>query len=247
MLLLVLILGGLLYSNEIDMMKLLTEEYPPYNYTENGIVIGIAPDLMEEMLKKLDTKLTQKDIKVYPWARGYLMALKEKNTVLFAMTKTSAREKLFKWVGPIIENHNILMAKKEKNIKINSFEDINKYEVGVVRNDIAEQLLLSNGVYEKNLQEVANVISNLKKLNVDRVDLIGYTEIALKWVIKKNKYNLDDYEIVFNLTKEPSSLYFAFNKDTSDEIIEKFQNVLDEVKKEGTYDNIILKYTGNSN
>jgi len=72
--------------------------------------------------------------------------------------------------------------------------------------------------------------------------MIAYGYPEMDWIIKENGHDITEYEIVFEITKEEKNLYFAFNKDTSDEIIGKFQKALDEVKKEGLYDKIISKY-----
>jgi len=37
-------------------------------------------------------------------------------------------------------------------------------------------------------------------------------------------------------------LYIAFNKNTPDTIIEKWQKALDDIKKDGTYQKILNKY-----
>ena len=58
-----ILFGILLYGNDIDNLKMMTEEYPPYNYSENGLVIGIFPDLMGEMLKKVGDKINTKGYK----------------------------------------------------------------------------------------------------------------------------------------------------------------------------------------
>jgi polar amino acid transport system substrate-binding protein len=67
------------------------------------------------MLTIAGAKKSRADIKIWPWARGYETALKEKNTVLFSTTRTEARENLFKWVGPIMPSRIVLVAKKTEH------------------------------------------------------------------------------------------------------------------------------------
>lgn len=39
-----------------------------------------------------------------------------------------------------------------------------------------------------------------------------------------------------------SQLYIAFHKETSEEVIQRWQKALDEIKKDGTYQKILQKY-----
>lgn len=227
-------------AQSVDSIKLMTEEYPPYNFMKDGQSQGISVDLMEEMLKKMGSKKTRKDMPVLPWARSYKMVLKEKNTALFLMTRTSEREASFKWVGPIIDLSIVLTAKKSKNIKISNDSDIMKYKIGTVRDDVGEQLLLGKGISKGKLDRVSKAKSNIKKLKSGKIDLISYDEAVTKWVLKSIGANIGDYEAVYTLQKGAG--FYAFHKDTPDSIIKQFQEALDKVKASGKYKQITDKY-----
>jgi len=49
--------------------RIITEEFPPYNYTDHdGKVVGISTEIVREMLKRLDHA---DNIEVMPWVDGY--------------------------------------------------------------------------------------------------------------------------------------------------------------------------------
>jgi polar amino acid transport system substrate-binding protein len=228
-------------AQNIDELYLMSEEFPPYNYKENGEIKGTSIDLMDQILRKLHSKQNKNNIHILPWARAYNYLLKKENTVLFVMTRTQNREKLFKWVGPISTARNVLIARKARHIKISSAEDIKKYAVGAVRNDAGAQLLISEaGIPEKKIYLVPSAIQSIKMLNLDRIDLFAFDENVTVWLIKKNHLNPEDYETVFILQK--GFHYFAFHRNTSDLIIENFQKTLDEIKLQGDYDKILDRY-----
>ena len=52
---------------------------------------------MEKTLQA--AQLRDYQIRLYPWARAYDMALKEPNVLIFLIARTSARETQFKWAG----------------------------------------------------------------------------------------------------------------------------------------------------
>ncbi len=228
------------FAQSIDDLILMTEQYPPYNLEVDGKPQGIAVDTLVLMLQNVGSKLTRKNIKVLPWARGYKSVQSQPYTCLFSTTRTKERENLFKWVGPVGINKIVLTAKKERNIKINSPEDLKKYRIGVISEDVAEQLLAELGISKYDMDRVPQTILNIRKLNVGRIDLWGYGEDVAKWEIKTHGFDPGDYETAYVLKSK--ELYFAFNKETSDALIQKLQKALDEVKKRGDYQKILDKY-----
>jgi len=160
---LVLVLATLIFSSTlvaqtVDDLTFLTEHYPPFNFEEDEKLQGIAVESLREMFKLVDTDKTIQDVKLWPWARGYSRVLDTKNTVLFSTARTEAREKLSKWVGPVAPSHIVVLAKKSRGAKVDSIQDLHKYRIGVVRDDIGEQLLLQMGVRKGNIHQTISGI-----------------------------------------------------------------------------------------
>jgi polar amino acid transport system substrate-binding protein len=238
-----LLLGGICRAEPVlaDSLVLMSEEFPPYNFTDNnGDRKGTSIDLMVLILERMNSQKTRKDIEMLPWTRAYQKIQKEKNTVLFAMVKTTEREKLFKWVGPISTANNALIARKSQKIKIGSIEDAKKYTIGVVRDAAAAELVRKAGIPWENLNVVAKPEQNILKLERGRIDLIAYDEIVTRWILRDKGMKPEDFETVYLLEK--GEHYFAFNKDTPDALIQRMQAILDDLKKEGKYQEILDKY-----
>lgn len=75
-----------------------TEDYPPYNYEENGKVTGLSTEIVKATLDEAEIKYS---IKTYPWSRAIEMAENGENVLIFTITRNKERERNFKWVGPI--------------------------------------------------------------------------------------------------------------------------------------------------
>jgi len=233
----------------VDDLILMIESFPPFNFEENGELKGIAVELAEKMLRLAGSRLTRKDIRQMPWSRAYRDALETENTVLFLINRNPAREKLFKWVGPVapIPIKYVLIAKKERRIRITSPDDLKKYRIGVVFNDLSEQLAAEMGIEDENIDPVSSGEINLLKLNRNRIDLWNYEANVAKWLITHFGFKMEDYEVVYILKKELPT-YFAFHRNTPDKIIQKFQRALDELRKtppgtmESELDKIVKKY-----
>ncbi|MGM0508015.1 MAG: substrate-binding periplasmic protein [Fusobacteriota bacterium] len=238
------LITGILFSAGINDLKMYTEQYPPYNYEneKTGKLEGIMVDVVEYILEDNNSSLTKEDINLVPWARGYNETLNRKNTVIFGITFTEERKPKFKWAGPVIKNRVVLKAKKEEEIEINGVEDMKDYKIGVVRDDIAQQLLEKMGVPDKNLYEDATPKLNARKLNAERIDIWAYEENVASYTLRSEGYNPNDYESIY-LLKE-GELFIGFNKDTSDEIVNKFQKSIEKLKTKDkdVYDKILEKY-----
>lgn len=239
---------GIQHVQAKDLLGLdyVTEIYPPYNLKAEGKLTGIAVDLLVASLGDLGHDMSISKIKVLPWARGYRQAVSGPHTVLFSTTRTEQREPLFKWVGPIAPTRVVLLAKKSDGIVIGTSNDIKKYRIGVLRDDIGEQMVVSLGAQENKLTKVAKADSVIKMLNNNRVDLWAYEENAARWFIKQAGLNNADYATAYVL--KTSDLYYTFSLDVDDSLVNNLQKGIDNIKvirdgeKQSRYDAILKKY-----
>ncbi len=210
---------------DVDDIQYYTEENAPGNFTENGKLKGIAVELLELIWK--DMGYPKQKIRMVPWPRGYDALKRKPGTCLFGTTYTVSRDKeeQFKWVGPIKPNNIVLFANSYHNIKLSSLDDAKQYKIGTVVDDVGEVLLLDNGFDLATLDRTSNVISNLKKLSTGRIDLFAKNSDSVISEIRAKKLNMDGYEIVWTLSEQDQ--YYAFHKDTPQELIDRFQAALD--------------------
>jgi polar amino acid transport system substrate-binding protein len=232
---LVLVLFMFLVSLYGQKLSVMTEEYPPYNFSKNGKITGLATEIVEEIMK--DLRANSK-IKMMKWSKAYNIIQKKPNQVLFVMTRTKERENLFEWVGPVAENKWVLFAKKDSKLEINSLEDAKKVKrIGTYKDDACELYLKNNGF--KNIDSVTLDVQNVKKLNANRIDLWIAGEIQGYYKAKSiNKANI--LKKVYDIKN--TQLYIAFSKDTDKTVLQMWQNALDNMKKDGRYDTILNRY-----
>ncbi len=239
--LITLLFVGLIADEEI---KMYTEHYPPYNMkSKDGKLVGSSIEVLEAVLKKMDSKQGLKDVKLRSWAKSYSVAQKKKNAMVFSTTRTESREALFKWVGPIATATVGVVALKSKHIVIDKISDFNNYKVGAVLKDIGEILLLDAGVNKNSIyyvkgKDAINILFN--KMQKNRIDMFAYNLNVAFSNAKIEGFDINKYEIVYTL--KVGYQYFAFNKNTDDKVVQKWQNALDAIKKDGTYDKIHSKY-----
>ena len=215
---------------------ILTENLPPLNYVENDALVGPSVDTVREIQRRVESR---EEIKVYPWARAYKMALEEENVVLFGMTHTEVRHDQFKWIGPLATKRDILVARKGSGIRISSLEDAKKVNrIGTLRDDTRERLLKSHGF--TNLEPVSDEQMNARKLVLGRIDLWTYKIPGLRTVCELAGVDYNQLEEVFNLRE--INVDIAFSKKTSDSIVQKWENAFNEMIADGTLMKIRKKW-----
>lgn len=210
-------------------LVLVTEESPPLNYTENGKLTGATTEVVREITRRLGISST---IKVMPWARGYKLALSQPDVALFTTAQTPERQTLFHWVGPLYSVRLGFYARKRDRIRIDTLDDARQAgAIATYKDDFGEQVLKSLGF--TNLDSSNSPQSNIRKLMSDRVDLWFFYNVSAHQVAREAGIDPGDIELVYTHKKYFS--YIAFSKSTSAEIVEQWQDVLDEIKADGTY------------
>lgn len=233
MFLVIIVLGQPVLSKELT---ILTENLPPLNYLNNGVLVGPSVDIVKEIQKRVKS---DEQIKVYPWARAYKMALEDENVVLFSMTYTQVRRDKFQWIGPLAKKRDILVAKKGSNIKINSLEDAKKVKrIGTLRDDTRERLLKRFGF--TNLEPVSDEQKNAQKLILGRIDLWTYKKPGLRTVCELAGVDHNKIEEVYHLRE--IELMIAFSKKTSHPIVQKWRDAFNAMLADGTIMQIRKKW-----
>lgn len=219
-----------------EQLTILTENLPPLNYLENGILVGSSVEIVKEIQKRVGSI---EPIQVYPWARAYKMALEEENVVLFGMTYTQDRSELFKWVGPLAAKRDILLARKDYPVSITSLDEAKKVErIGTLRDDVRGKMLEKLGF--TNLEPVSDEQKNAQKLALGRIDLWAYKKPGFRTVCELAEVDPDLFVEVAHLKK--SELKIAFSKKTSDEIVARWQKAFDQMVADGTVQRIKDKW-----
>jgi polar amino acid transport system substrate-binding protein len=222
-------MAGMLCAGEN--ITVVTENWKPYNYEEDGIFKGTSTEIVRAVLDRAGVNYT---IELYPWARAYLMAQREKNILIYTIVRTPIRENLFKWIRPVAEPDRVSFYKltKRKDIDIRSFEDVKKFRTGVLREDVKHQYLISLGFEEgKHIKPVVRQRQNFKKLLANRIDLVVLSEKNFSSEMESFRVLKDELEEVLLLFE--AIPYMAFSKNTSDEMVEMIVKSYDQLVYEG--------------
>lgn len=220
-------------------LQVVTEDYPPYNYSQDGKVVGFCTDVVREILKRADLDYS---IHSHPWAESYKMAQTQPNVLIYSIARNVEREPLFKWVEVIARTEVYFFKLKSRtDIEIKTFDDIKKYKIGAVEDDFRAQWLIKQGI-EDRLTLVANDMQNMHNLFDHKIDIFPIGEFVAYHLAHQEGRAFNNLEKTMYIKDMSADLYMAFSNQTPDVVVEKCKQALFEIKQDGTYEIIKSKY-----
>jgi polar amino acid transport system substrate-binding protein len=214
--------SAIIYANDHESLTVVTEEWPPYNYlSAAGKVVGEATEVVENTLQTVNIPYS---LNIYPWARAYKMALENPNVLIYSIIKTQEREKLFHWLCPLMPvSYAIFKLSSRTDIKINSFDDMKKYTLGISRGSFFHQILTKNGFVEgQHYHTTGDNLANLRQLFHQRVDIIADSQNSINRQLNDLSLAMNDVQLIYQLPeKELGESCMAFSLKTPKTLVDK--------------------------
>jgi polar amino acid transport system substrate-binding protein len=236
----VFLLAGFVGLAWAQRLEVVTEQYPPYNYEEDGKVKGVGTEVVEEVLREAKIEY---NIKVLPWARALRMAEEKENVLIYCISRTEKREELYTWAGVIAPINFYIFALKSRNDipEMKSLDQARPYRIGTVNKDAMDQFFIDNK-FPKTDRTTLNEF-NVKKLFHGRIDLWPMSEYTANYLTKKNGYDPKDLKKVYEIKGfSGGDQFMAISNTTDAKILQKIQDALKKIKDDGRYQEILSKY-----
>ncbi len=225
-----------------DTLELVTLQYPPYEFEENGEVKGVAIDIINEVFSKMKQPIS---IKVLPWARAIGMIKSGNADAIFTAYKTAERETFADYSKEVLMPQTIsLFVLKESNVAFDGdLSKLGSNSFGVVRKVSYGKSFdgaVKAGTISK-VDESKTGVANMEKLLKGRFDIL----ISNKYGAVQIMNDLGKADMIKELAPEVQSVpsYIAFSKKRNRAgIRDKFDVILADMKKTGAFDKIIDSY-----
>lgn len=213
-------------------------ETTPYTFQKGDRVEGSATEVVEKTLQAAG--FSDYQVKLYPWARAYDMALKEPGVLIFLIARTAAREQQFKWAGEIMKiQYHLYRLRDRSDISVKTLADARNYTIGVMRDDVRQQYLQSRGF--QRLAVSAQWIDNFNKLIKRQVDLVPLTQDDASSLCAEAHFDCAGLERVLTLDEASTGLYMAYSASTADSTVQRTRAAFDKLKADGTVRRIMEK------
>lgn len=243
-LLLLLLQPGISAVEIPEDLQIITEEYAPLNYLENGTLKGISIDVTEEVLSRLGSPITRNAMTLLPWDEGYDLVQHTPNSMLLTTDRLKDRESLFLWAGPVLTLEQVLFVRSDANIS--SGDDIAGLKIVVLADDCARTYALNAGADEDQVLEVRSASEAVAMVENRTADGWAYNEIAGKRAIDTYATEPDEFAIGRELGT--GMFYLAFNPDTPQEVVDAFNATIRDIKMDRSttgitrYEEIVARY-----
>ena len=206
-------------------------EFPPFEYLDGDKVVGFDIELMNEVAKIAGFEIKINDMSF----DGLLPALQTKkiDIVIAGMTATEERKVAVNFSDSYYTASQVIVV-KEGNKDIKSFADLKGKKVGVMLGFTGD-LVVSDmeGVANEKFNAAYAAIMSLKTDKVDAVVLDS--EPAKNFVLNNEGLKIVDGD------SEIEEYAIAIRKD-DEELLNKINQALKEVKANGKYDELLKKY-----
>ena len=209
-------------------------EFYPFEYLEDGKIVGFDAELIEAIGKKLNKEIVWKNMAF----DGLLPALQSKkiDVIIAGMTATPERKKFVNFSDPYFVSSQMIIVNTddEKSKDITSYESLPNHSVGVVlgyTGDVA--------------------VSKLENIDVQRFN--GASEAIMSLITKKVQAVVIDSEPAKNYVKNNKGLKLISTDIAKEEysiavskenkkLAEDINLAYKELVNDGTFEKLITKY-----
>ncbi|STR45451.1 substrate-binding periplasmic protein [Iodobacter fluviatilis] len=220
-------------------LELVTLQYPPYQYEENGQTKGFVVEIVKEVFRRMQQPV---NITLMPWTRSIKMIEDGTADAIFTAYKTAEREVFADYSKEVLMPQAVsLFVLKESNIKFDgdllklanySFGAVNKVSYGdVFDNAVKNKLIKAPDVTYTGEQ-------NVEKLLAKRFDIMVSNKYGALDILRHKGVEHKVKELAPEVQAIPS--YMAFSKKRNLRAIrDKFDEILSAMKKDGSYQKIV--------
>lgn len=175
-------------SETAPVLKVVTTEYPPFEYVEDGVLQGQDVDTVRTVLRAMGF---EPDFQVLPWARAEMMVRRGNADLLFSLTSSPERERHYLFTAPISSARDVLYARKDAGLSWTSYKDLTDLSVGVTGGySYAPEFMawLGQGRSQVVTMNQENPdLAGLRMVAMGRVDVFICEEKACNHLIEANK------------------------------------------------------------
>jgi polar amino acid transport system substrate-binding protein len=237
----VLLLPGAINTTLLASEKQITVAatlWPPY-MGPRLIGKGFLPEILAESFRQVGHTV---DVEFLPWAEALNNAKNGEKDILCGVYYTSEREEFLAYSPPIAEAQDVLFMKKGRNITYQQLTDLKPYKIGVLRG--AAHGKEFDAAHFLNKEEVSNYGQNIRKILVDKIDLMAGPRDVINFIIKRDYPLFVDKIAIVNPPLSMNNIYFGFSKKVArhQALLKDFSRGLEIIKENGTFDLLAKKH-----
>lgn len=209
------------------------EATPPIMYAQDGQAKGVYPALLKELSRRIHVALT---ITPMPWKRA-LAEIYGGKAGGGGMLKTTERLAICDFSNKLFDEVQIVYVTKGKEFAVTGLDSLKGKKVGIIRGwsygDAFDDRVRAGDIVT---EEGSGDAQNLAKLAIGRLDAV--LSIRESGIVAAARYGDRITALDQPLITNPSYIGFAKSAHKR-ELIEKLNNALAEMHRDGSFDHIV--------
>ena len=220
-------------SKKENELILVTEAgFAPYEYYEDGKIVGVDIDIANEIAKELGKELVIKDVSF-----DFVINEVKSGKADFAaagISITPERMEEVDFTNEYTISNQVVVVKKGSNIK--DFDDIKNKKIAVQLGTVAD-LYVEENYKDATLIPHKKYLSAVEDVKTGKADCIVMDELPAKEIVKEN----DNLVILDGVLFQDK--YGMIVKKGNTELKEKINKILERMINDGTIDKLVLKHS----
>lgn len=230
-------------SSDAKPIMVLTEHLPPYQIDTRNGVSGFATDVVRRTFENAGIPY---QIEVQDWSRAYQRTLRQADTCIYSISKSTERTPLFQWVGALAYTVTSMYSLKNRpDIQLKTLEDAKKLVTAVTKDDITHHYLLKHGFKEgEQLYMLESVTTMLHVLQGRKdIDLVLINDTILKYRAMESGVPMDQLKKQLEVSDLPLDFHLACSLTTPADIVTRLTASLQQLKDSGEFAKIIVGWS----
>jgi polar amino acid transport system substrate-binding protein len=231
-------------GNENKTFSIGWDPWMPYQHIDqNGRLTGLDVELIQAIFRKMGCQLEYREV---PW-KQLLPAVRRGQISLAAGASKSADRMTYAYFSNAYRTEAVvLFIRKGEKYSITKISDIihTDLTIGIIKGNYYGQIfekLMDNKTFKEHVQSVNNDTINIKKTLSKRID--GFLCDKFAGISAINQYGAYNLLEIHPVPINSSDIHLMFSKKTCLFIdVQRFNEALRKLKKNGTLNNIIHKY-----
>jgi polar amino acid transport system substrate-binding protein len=225
-----LFLAGLViigsHSAKAADLKFVAGPIPPYAFEKDAKPDGVATRITGAIAAEIGKPF---QIEFLPWQRAQTTAQEDKNIGIIPLSRTPEREALYKWVGPIVNDREVLMTLSSGKKAPASLDEAKSWSVCVLRGSPGEAKLKAEGF--SGLYSATDTATCARMLAAKNVDAWSVAKLVAPYQF--TLAGLDPNLLAAGAEVRPNDIYLGLSKDVADDVVAQWQKGLEGLRNSG--------------
>ena len=226
------IVSGCSFKDDSKLILVTEAGFAPYEFYQNGEIVGVDIDIAKEIAKELGKELVVKDVSF-----DFLINEVKSGKADFAaagISITDERKKQVDFTDEYTVSNQVVVVKKDS--PITSFDEISNKKIAVQLGTVAD-LYVSDNYPDATLVQHKKYLSAVEDIKAGKADCLIMDELPAKEIVEANT----ELKIMDGVLFQDR--YGMIVKKGNDKLRKQINKVLKRLVDDGTIDKLVLKYS----